>query len=103
MQKGRGQRAETGKDKPLCRAGRQRLPALPAGTVPKNYLALGDKTLHPGPVTLATVKGWGRLIPKSTGKLQLQLLSVPTSSSFLCLQNNCNTSKAKGPSDPCKC
>lgn len=86
VQKQRGPRAETGKDKPLRRAGGQRLLALPAGTVPKNYLALGDKILRPGPATLATVKGWGCLIRNPPGKLQLQLLSVPRSSSFLHLQ-----------------
>lgn len=95
VQKQRGQRAETGKDKPLQRAGGQRLLALPAGTVPKNYLALGDKILRPGPATLATVKGWGCLIRNPPGKLQLQLLSVPRSSNFLRLQKSCTTSKAQ--------
>lgn len=72
-------------------------------TVPKNHLALGDKTLRPGAVTLVTVKGWGSLIPKPTGRLQLQLWAVPRSSSFLRLHKSCNTSKAKGSSDPHKC
>lgn len=43
VQKQRGQRAETRKDKPLRRAGGQRLLALPAGDSTKELPSLGGQ------------------------------------------------------------